>query len=153
MFQTCFECGRRGQVLQSHPLLISPPLQTPELFRTQSTTTISGLRCRFAIANAKIAQVRRTQLQTRLLTLKFAMHFIFLSVATPAERRGDFFVFAQNFGGDKVLESAREIFLSGWRGAKNFSDTFFGSFFVFSNPSSYRIKQFRGQFRSANVPP
>ena len=30
MFQTCFECGRRGQVLQSHPLPISPLLQTPE---------------------------------------------------------------------------------------------------------------------------
>ena len=24
MFQTCFECGRRGQVLQAHPLPISP---------------------------------------------------------------------------------------------------------------------------------
>ena len=31
MFQTCFECGHRGQVLQSHPLLISPLLQTPDL--------------------------------------------------------------------------------------------------------------------------
>ena len=30
MFQTCFECGRRGEVLQSHPLPISPLLQTPE---------------------------------------------------------------------------------------------------------------------------
>ena len=30
MFQTCFECGRRGQVLQSHPLPISPLLQTPD---------------------------------------------------------------------------------------------------------------------------
>ena len=30
MFQTCFECGHRGQVLQSHPLPISPLLQTPE---------------------------------------------------------------------------------------------------------------------------
>ena len=30
MFQTCFECGRRGQVLQSHPLPISPLLQTPK---------------------------------------------------------------------------------------------------------------------------
>ena len=28
--QTCFECGRRSQVLQSHPLPISPLLQTPE---------------------------------------------------------------------------------------------------------------------------
>ena len=30
MFQTCFKCGRRGQVLQSHPLPISPLLQTRE---------------------------------------------------------------------------------------------------------------------------
>ena len=30
MFQTYFECGRRGQVLQSHPLPISPLLQTPD---------------------------------------------------------------------------------------------------------------------------
>ena len=30
MFQTCFECGRRGQVLQCHPLPISPDFQTPE---------------------------------------------------------------------------------------------------------------------------
>ena len=29
MFQTCFERGRRGEVLQSHPLPISPLLQTP----------------------------------------------------------------------------------------------------------------------------
>ena len=28
MFQTCFECGRRGEALQSHPLPISPLLQT-----------------------------------------------------------------------------------------------------------------------------
>ena len=32
MFRTCFECGRRGQVLQSHPLSISPLLQTPERY-------------------------------------------------------------------------------------------------------------------------
>ena len=31
MFRTCFECGRRGQVLQSHPLPISPLLQTPQI--------------------------------------------------------------------------------------------------------------------------
>ena len=31
MFQTCFECGRRGEVLQSHPLPISPLLQTPDM--------------------------------------------------------------------------------------------------------------------------
>ena len=30
MFQTCFECGQRSQVLQSHRLPISPLLQTPE---------------------------------------------------------------------------------------------------------------------------
>ena len=30
MFQNCFGCGRRGQVLQSHPLPISPLLQTPD---------------------------------------------------------------------------------------------------------------------------
>ena len=30
MFQICFECGRRGQVLHSHPLPISPLLQTPD---------------------------------------------------------------------------------------------------------------------------
>ena len=30
MFQTCFECGCRGEVLQSHPLPISPLLQTPD---------------------------------------------------------------------------------------------------------------------------
>ena len=35
MFQTCFERGRRGQVLQSHPLPISPLLQTPEKWRPQ----------------------------------------------------------------------------------------------------------------------
>ena len=30
MFQACFECGHRGQVLQSHSLPISPLLQTPD---------------------------------------------------------------------------------------------------------------------------
>ena len=33
MFQTCFECGRRSEVLQSHPLPISPLLQTPDFYR------------------------------------------------------------------------------------------------------------------------
>ena len=32
MFQICFERGRRGEVLQSHPLPISPLLQTPEVW-------------------------------------------------------------------------------------------------------------------------
>ena len=32
MFRTCFGCGRCGQVLQSHPLPISPLPQTPEWF-------------------------------------------------------------------------------------------------------------------------
>ena len=32
MFQTCFECGRRGEVLQSHPLPISPLLRDFPLF-------------------------------------------------------------------------------------------------------------------------
>ena len=32
MFQTCFECGRRGHVLQSHALPISPLLHTAEIW-------------------------------------------------------------------------------------------------------------------------
>ena len=55
------------------------------------------------------------------------------SVATPAEHRGDFFVFAQILGGEQFLESVGELFLSGRRGAKNFwtrFESFFGSFFL-----------------------
>ena len=37
MFQTCFECGRHGEELQSHPLPISPLLQTPKFFRKKKS--------------------------------------------------------------------------------------------------------------------
>ena len=56
-----------------------------------------------------------------------------------------------------LLKSAGEIFLSGRRGAKNFSNTFrivFRIFFrVFQTVFRIDLKVFRGQFRSADVPP
>ena len=84
-------------------------------------------------------------------------------MATPAEPRGEkklFFV--QILGGEKLLKfgevkSAGEIFLSGLRGAKNFSNTFrivFRIFFgVFQTVFRMDLKVFRGQFRSAEMPP
>ena len=45
MFQTCFECGRHSQVLESHPLPISPLLQTPKCYPVLS---LEGLElCKF----------------------------------------------------------------------------------------------------------
>ena len=54
-------------------------------------------------------------------------------------------------------KSAGEIFLGGLRGAKNISGAFrivFSDLFSrFSNRLSYRFQSFRGQFRSADMPP
>ena len=66
----------------------------------------------------------------------------------------------QILGGEKLfkfVESASEIFLSGLRGAKHFQ-TRFGSFFriffrVFQTVFRIDLKVFRGQFRSADMPP
>ena len=84
-------------------------------------------------------------------------------MATPAEPRGEkklCFVYVQILGGEKLLkfvESAGEIFLSGLRGAKEFSNTFrivFRVFFrVFQTAFRIDLKVFRGQFRSADMPP
>ena len=55
------------------------------------------------------------------------------------------------------MKSAGEIFLSGLRGATNFSNMFrivFRIFFhVFQTVFRIDLKVFRGQFRSADVPP
>ena len=84
-----------------------------------------------------------------------------VSVATPAEPRGEkklFFV--QILGGEKLLnlvKSGGEIFLSGLRGAKNFSNAFrivFRVLFrVFQTVFRIDLEFFRGQFRSADMPP
>ena len=70
------------------------------------------------------------------------------------------FFFAQILGGEKLLkfvESAGEIFLSGLRGANNVSVAFrivFRIFFrVFQTVFRIDWKDFRGQFRSADMPP
>ena len=60
----------------------------------------------------------------------------FVSVATPAEPRGaKKLIFVQILGGEKLLKSAGEIFLSGLRGAKQFfkhvSDRFSDLFSLF----------------------
>ena len=55
--QTCFECSRRGQVLQSHPLPISPLLQTPDFWTTVSphdAFSAPSARSEFQLSNAKI---------------------------------------------------------------------------------------------------
>ena len=66
----------------------------------------------------------------------------------------------QILGGEKLfnlLKSAGEIFLKGLRGAKNFSNAFrivFRIFFrVFETVFRIDLKVFRGQFRSADMPP
>ena len=68
--------------------------------------------------------------------------------------------FVQILGGEKLLklvESAGEFFLSSLRGAKHFSNTFriaFRIFFrVFQTVFRIDLKVFRGQFRSADMPP
>ena len=85
-----------------------------------------------------------------------------LSVAAPAEPRGEqktFFLckfwVVKNFY--NWLKSAGEIFLSGLRGAKHFSNAFrivFRIIFrVFQTVFRIDLKVFRGQFRSAGMPP
>ena len=82
-------------------------------------------------------------------------------MATPAEPRGEKkHLFVQILGGEKLLnlvKSAGEIFLGGLRGAKIFSNTFrivFRIFFrVFQTVFRIDLKVFRGQFRSADMPP
>ena len=78
---------------------------------------------------------------------------LLVSVATPADPRGEKrnFFFVQILGGEKLLnfllKSAGEIFLSGLRGAKYFSNAFrivFGSFLRFSKCFSCRFKSFAG---------
>ena len=86
----------------------------------------------------------------------------FLGVATPAEPRGEQknfilrkFWAVKNF--ENLLKSAGEIFLSGLRGAKNISNAFrivFRILFrVFQTVFRINLKVFRGQFRSADMPP
>ena len=73
----------------------------------------------------------------------------------------DFFLFCANFGRCKtfkiLLKSAGQIFLSGPRGANNFSVAFqivFRILFrVFRTVFRIDLKVFRGQFRSADMPP
>ena len=101
------------------------------------------------------------ELTKSLCTLSRLERQFQVSVATPAEPRGEkklFFV--QILGGEKLLkfvESAGEIFLSGLRGAKNISNTFRIVFRIFIRvcQTVFRIdlKVFRGQFRSADMPP
>ena len=84
-----------------------------------------------------------------------------LSVAARAEPRGEQkkelwnFWAVKNF--ENLLTSAGEIFLSGLRGAKNLSVAFrivFWIFFrVFHTVFRIDLKVFRGQFRSADMPP
>ena len=83
-------------------------------------------------------------------------------VATPAEPRSEkILCFCANFGRWKNFKiwwkSAGEIFLSGLRGAKTFSNAFrivFRILFrVFQTVFRIDLKVFRGQFRSARVPP
>ena len=83
-------------------------------------------------------------------------------MATPAEPRSEEKkpFFAQILGGEKLLkfvESAGEIFLSGLRGAKHFSNTFRIVvrilFRLFQTVFRIDLKVFRGQFRSADMPP
>ena len=92
-------------------------------------------------------------------------HTIFVSVATPAEPRGEkvtcFFLVrkvwaVKNFY--NLLRSASEIFLSGLRGAKNCSVAFRIVFRIFFRgfKTAFRIdlKAFcGGEFRSADMPP
>ena len=83
-------------------------------------------------------------------------------MAIPAEPRGEkklFFV--QILGGEKLLKFgekwAVEHFLVGLRGARNFSVAFrivFRMLFrVFQTVFRIDLKVFRGQFRSADMPP
>ena len=83
------------------------------------------------------------------------------SVASLAEPRGEKSLFFwQILGGEiltKFVESAGEKVLGGLRGAKTFSNTFrivFRIFFrVFQTVFRINLKVFRGQFRSADMPP
>ena len=71
------------------------------------------------------------------------------------------FFFVQILGGEKLLKlllkSAGEIFSSGLRGAKHFSNAFRIVFQIlfraFQTVFRIGFKVFRGQFRSARVPP
>ena len=84
-----------------------------------------------------------------------------ISGATPAEPRGEkklFFVLI--LGGEKLLkfvEKCRWNILSGLREAKHFSNAFrivFRILFrVFQTVFRIDLKVFRGQFRSADMPP
>ena len=86
-----------------------------------------------------------------------------VSVATPAEPRGENKknLFLCKFWAVKtfynLVKSAGEIFLGGLRGAKNFSNAFrivFRILFrVFQTVFRIDLKIFRGQFRSADMPP
>ena len=82
-------------------------------------------------------------------------------MATPAEPRGEKkLYFVQILGGEKLLKllkSAGEIFLSGLRGAKHFPVAFRIVFRIlfrfFQTVLRIDLKVFRGQFRSADMPP
>ena len=83
-------------------------------------------------------------------------------MATPAEPRGEkklFFV--QILGGEKLLKFGEkvpsEMFLGGLKGAKKFSNAFrivFRILFhIFQTVFRIDLKVYRGQFRSADMPP
>ena len=82
-------------------------------------------------------------------------------MATPAEPRAEKKIILCTFWAvEKFLylgKSAGEIFLSGLRGAKSFSVAFrivFRIFFrVFQTVFRIGLKAFRGEFRSADMPP
>ena len=87
---------------------------------------------------------------------------LILSMVTPAEPRGEKNLFLCKVWAVKnlkknLLKGAGEIFLSGLRGANNFSVAFrivFRIFFSrFSNRFRIDLKVFRGQFRSVDMLP
>ena len=70
-------------------------------------------------------------------------------VVTPAERQVIYVIlFIYFLGGEQCLEKCWRNIVSGRRGAKNFSDTFWIVFRILfrllSNPFSYRVKYFLG---------
>ena len=66
MFQTCFECGRHGEVLQSHPLPISPLLQTPENQKNPRVRKIF-------VRNSGASSLGACAMTTKFLDNKFAL--------------------------------------------------------------------------------
>ena len=77
-----------------------------------------------------------------------------LPLQSLAVNKNSFFV--EILGGEKLLklvESAGEIFLAAWEGLMFFSVAFRIFFRVFQTVFRIDLKVFRGQFRSADMPP